>query len=177
MLSFDFTPTIAGTTISLRPLTAEDFEAVYLAASDPLIWEQHPVPLRYQREVFESSFFRDALASGALIITENASGQVIGSSRFYEWDPQKREVAIGYTFLARSHWGGVTNRELKQLMLDQAFRSADVVWFHVGVDNIRSRRAVEKIGGKFSHEAGREINGVVYSHAFYRIDAKDRSES
>jgi RimJ/RimL family protein N-acetyltransferase len=177
MATFNLTPTIVGETISLRRLTAEDFDAIYAAASDPLIWEQHPVPLRYQREVFECSFFRDALASGALIITDNASGKVIGSSRYYEWNPEKREVAIGYTFLARSHWGGGTNRELKGLMLDHAFRSAEVVWFHVGVDNIRSRKAVEKIGGKFSHEAGRVINGVVYAHAFYRIDAKDRSES
>lgn len=176
MSAFDFTPTIVGESISLRALTSEDFDVVYAAASDPLIWEQHPFSLRYQRDVFESGFFRGALASdGALVITDNASGKVIGSSRFYEWDPEKREVAIGFTFLARSHWGGDTNRELKRLMLDHAFRWAEVVWFHVGASNMRSRKAMEKIGGKFSHEEGKEIHGVVHVHAFYRVDAKSRS--
>jgi hypothetical protein len=50
---FEFTPTLDGETISLRPLQADDFDAVYAAASDPLVWEQHPFPLRYQREVLK----------------------------------------------------------------------------------------------------------------------------
>ncbi|MDF2446642.1 MAG: family N-acetyltransferase [Moraxellaceae bacterium] len=169
---FDFSPTLVGETISLRPLTADDFEAVYAAASDPLIWEQHPYPLRYRRDVFESGFWVSAVtAQGAFVITDNASGQVIGSSRYYEWDPAKQEVAIGFTFLRRSHWGGATNRELKRLMLEHAFRWARVVWFHVGSNNLRSRKAMEKIGGVFSHEEAKEIHGTVHVHAFYRIDA------
>ena len=169
---FDFTPTLVGETISLRPLRPEDFEAVYAAAADPLIWEQHPYPLRYQREVFTTGFWDSALQSaGALVITDNISGRIIGSSRFYEWNPGTREVAIGFTFLARSHWGGATNRELKRLMLAHAFREARVVWFHVGANNLRSRKAMEKIGGRFSHEEAKEIHGVTHVHAFYRIDA------
>lgn len=169
---FDFTPIIVGETISLRPLKAEDFEALYAAASDPLIWEQHPFPLRYQRDVFESGFFAGALASdGALIITDNASGSMIGSSRFYEWDSVKKEVAIGYTFLVRDYWGGCTNRELKRIMLAHAFRWARVAWFHVGVNNMRSRKAIEKIGGRYAHEETKEIHGVVHVHAYYKIDA------
>ena len=175
---FDFTPTLHGDTISLRPLTPEDFEAVHAAASDPLIWEQHPFPLRYRRDVFESSFWASAIESeGALVIVDNASGQVVGSSRFYEWNPEKREVAIGFTFLSRSHWGGATNRELKRLMLDHAFRWAGTVWFHVGSSNLRSRKAMEKIGGVFSHEEAKEIHGVVHVHAYYRIEAAKQPTS
>lgn len=169
---FDFGPTLVGESITLRPLSARDFEAVYAAAADPLIWEQHPYPMRYKRDVFESGFWASAINSdGALVITDNASGQVIGSSRFYEWDAARREVAIGFTFLSRSHWGGKTNRELKRLMLQHAFRWAKVVWFHVGSSNMRSRRAMEKIGGIFSHEETKEIHGTIHVHAFYRIDA------
>lgn len=169
---FDFAPTLLGESISLRALTADDFEAVYAAAADPLIWEQHPFPLRYQRDVFESGFWNSAIQSaGALVITDRATGNVIGSSRFYEWDPQQREVAIGYTFLSRSHWGGKTNRELKSLMLEHAFRWAKVVWFHVGSTNFRSRKALEKIGAVFSHEEAKEIHGTIHTHAFYRIEA------
>jgi RimJ/RimL family protein N-acetyltransferase len=168
---FDLQPTLVGETISLRPLVGDDFEALYASASDPLIWEQHPEPLRYQRQVFEE-FFAVALASGgALVVTDKASGQVIGTSRYYEWNPDKREVAIGYTFLVRSHWGGNTNRELKQLMLSHAFRWAKVIWFHVGKNNWRSRRAMEKVGAKLSHEASREHNGVMQEYVFFKIEA------
>jgi RimJ/RimL family protein N-acetyltransferase len=169
--AFDLQPTLVGQSISLRPLMAGDFDALFAVAADPLIWEQHPEPLRYQRPVFER-FFAAALASGgALVVTDNRSGEVIGSSRYYDWHPAGREVAIGYTFLARSHWGGTTNGEMKRLMLGHAFRSADVVWFHVGKNNWRSRKAMEKIGGRLSHQARRESNGTLQDFVFYRIDA------
>ena len=170
-LHFDLQPTLLGETVSLRPLKTADFELLYAAASDPLVWEQHPEPLRYQRNVF-AGFFAGAMASaGALVVTDKKSGKVIGSSRYYDWNPSEREVAIGYTFLARSHWGGETNREMKQLMLNHAFRWAKVVWFHIGKNNWRSRKATEKIGGRLSHEASRELNGVVHDYAFYKIEA------
>ena len=171
-LNFEFQPTLTGKRITLRPLRAEDFEAVYAAASDPLLWALHPEPTRYQREVFEQNFFAGALASNsAFVITDNATGRVIGSSRYYEWSPAEQAVAIGFTFLTRDCWGGSVNGELKQLMLSHAFRWARVVWFHIGTSNLRSRKAMEKIGGRFSHEEIKVMNGVEYPHAYYRIDA------
>ncbi|MEY4760567.1 MAG: hypothetical protein RLZZ200_423 [Pseudomonadota bacterium] len=169
---FDYTPHLSGARISLRPLRALDFERVHAAASDPLIWSQHPFPLRYRRDVFESGFWTSAInGEGALIITENATGEVIGSSRFYDWNPAAGEVAIGYTFLARRFWGGDTNRELKHLMLRHAFRWARRVWFHVGPDNIRSRKALEKLGATPAHEETVTIDGVPYVHVCYWLDA------
>ena len=168
---FDAQPTLVGETISLRPLSAEDFEPLYAVASDPLIWADHPEPVRYQRPVFER-FFDSALTSrSALVVTDKVSGEVAGSSRYYDWDPTVREVAIGYTFLARSRWGGATNREMKRLMLEHAFRWAGVVWFHVGMHNLRSRRAMEKIGGVRARDERRELNGIVHDYVVYRIDA------
>ena len=104
------------------------------------------------------------------MVIDNTTGEITGCSRYYEWNPDTREVAIGYTFLIRGRWGGVTNRELKQLMLDHAFRWARAVWFHVGKNNWRSRRAMEKIGGKLLHEAGREYNGVVHDYVYFKIE-------
>lgn len=170
-IAFDFQPTLVGTTITLRPLQADDFEALHQAASDPLIWAQHPEPTRYQRDVFERSFFKTAVASGsAFVVVDNATGQLVGSTRYYEWDAGKAEVAIGYTFITRSHWGGNTNGEMKRLMLDHAFQWAKRVWFHIGTDNIRSRKAVEKIGAVFSHEEVKVINGQSRETAFYKIE-------
>ena len=116
-------------------------------AADPLIWEQHPAKDRYQEEQFRV-FFREALESGgALVAIDTKDGRVIGSSRFHGYDGDKSEVEIGWTFLARSHWGGRYNGEMKQLMLQHAFRFVDRVVFLVGLHNRRSQRAVEKLGG------------------------------
>jgi len=113
------------------------------------------------------------VGASAFVVTENATGQVLGSTRYYEWDPESLEVAIGYTFLARSHWGGATNREMKRLLLDHAFHWAKVAWFHVGVTNWRSRRAMEKIGARLSHEEFKVVQGAEHIYAYYRIDAPD----
>ncbi len=171
--SFDLQPTLTGALIALRPLRADEFEALYAVASDPLVWELHPESDRWKREVFEL-FFAGALASkGALAAVDPATGRVIGGSRFYGHDPAARTVVIGYTFLARAYWGGRHNREMKKLMLDHAFRFVDAVLLHVGEDNLRSRRAVEKIGGVATRRfAAQDRHGAARMNVEYRI-AKD----
>jgi RimJ/RimL family protein N-acetyltransferase len=146
-MPFDLQPVLKSELLELRPLRSEDFHDLYAVASDPLIWEQHPVKDRYKAEVFEG-FFREALAAGgSLIAIDCKNGQVIGSSRFHGYDKEKSEIEIGWTFLARSYWGGSFNREMKQLMLRHAFQFVNSVIFLVGPQNLRSQRAVEKIGG------------------------------
>ncbi len=167
-MPFDLQPTLVGDLLELRPMSAEDFPALYTVAADPLIWEQHPCSDRYQRPVFEA-FFRDAMASGgALLALDRADGRVIGSSRYHGYDEAKSEVEIGWTFLARSHWGGVYNGEMKRLMLDHAFRFVRNVIFVVGATNFRSQRAVEKIGGI---RAGSRHEPDGRESAIFRIEA------
>ena len=144
---FDLQPTLNGALLTLRPLREDDFPALFAVASDRLIWEQHPNWDRYKEEVFRD-FFRVAMESkGALVAIDNADGQIIGSSRYFGYDREKNEVEIGWTFLARKYWGGVYNGEMKKLMLEHAFEHVDTVVFIIGETNLRSRRAVEKIGG------------------------------
>lgn len=146
-MSFDLQPTLKGKLVELRPLRDEDFDALFAVARDPLIWEQHPSTDRYKEDVFRA-FFREGLESGgALIAVDATDGRIIGSSRFHGYDEKNSEVEIGWTFLARSHWGGRYNGEMKELMLRHAFQFVDRVVFLIGPGNVRSRRAVEKIGG------------------------------
>jgi N-acetyltransferase len=146
-MPFDRQPVLKGSRLELRPLRAEDFDELYRAAADPLVWELHPVRDRYKEEVFRQ-YFRDALESGgALVALDAKTGSVIGSSRFHGYDEAKSEIEIGWTFLKRSHWGGVYNGEMKQLMLGHAFRFVESVIFIVGPNNLRSQKAVLKIGG------------------------------
>ena len=146
-MPFDLQPTLKSEMLELRPLLPDDFEALYAVASDPLIWEQHPNSDRYKPDVFRR-FFDEALESGgALIAIDRKIDRVIGSSRFHGYDLERSEIEIGWTFLARSHWGGAYNGEMKRLMLSHAFKFVDNVIFSVGANNLRSQRAVEKIGG------------------------------
>ncbi len=146
-MAFDLQPTLKGQLLKLPPLLAEDFHDLYGVASDPLIWEQHPSRDRYTEEVF-GEFFREALEiGGALVAIDSQDGQIIGSSRFHAYDEERSEIEIGWTFLARSHWGGRYNGEMKRLMLRHAFRFVESVVFLVGMQNLRSQRAVERIGG------------------------------
>src|SRR5262249_22919764 len=167
-MSFDLQPILKGELLELRPLGAEDFPDLYAVASDPLIWEQHPIKDRYKEEVFQV-FFREALESGgALIAIDSRDGQVIGSSRFHGYDQERSEIEIGWTFLARSHWGGIYNREMKQLMLRHAFRFVNSVVFLIDPQNLRSQRAVEKIGGV---RVGSRLDGGGRDSLVYRITA------
>ncbi len=146
-IPFELQPVLKGELLELRPLRPEDFHDLYGVASDPLIWEQHPAKDRYKAEVFEG-FFREVMESGgALIAIDGKNGQVIGSSRFHGYDKERSEIEIGWTFLARSYWGGIYNGEMKRLMLRHAFQFVNSVVFLVGPQNLRSQRAVEKIGG------------------------------
>ncbi|HNB21866.1 MAG TPA: GNAT family N-acetyltransferase [Candidatus Melainabacteria bacterium] len=146
---FELQPTLTGKLLKLRPLQPEDYDALYRAASDPLIWEQHPNSDRYKEEVFKGYFDGAIDCGGALIILDARTEEVIGSSRFYGLDENSSEIEIGWTFLTTKYWGGTYNRELKKLMLDHAFKYVDHVLFFVGPNNLRSRKAVEKLGAVY----------------------------
>jgi N-acetyltransferase len=148
-MQFDLQPRLTGELLELRPLRRADFDALFVAASDPLIWEQHPESDRYKRAVFQKYFDGAIESGGAFAIIERKSRRIIGSSRYCHLDLDAREIEIGWTFLERSFWGGRYNRELKTLMLDHAFRFVDRVVFVVGENNLRSQKALQKIGARF----------------------------
>ena len=170
---FERQPYLASADIQLRPLTAMDWMALFAAASDPQIWAGHPAHDRWREPVFRR-FFDQALASGgALVAIDPGSGAIIGASRYDFERAGPGEVEIGWTFLARSHWGGATNAAMKALMIGHALKSIDRVIFLIGETNLRSRRAMEKIGGVLTnryHDA--MLNGVPVRHLIYAIDAK-----
>jgi RimJ/RimL family protein N-acetyltransferase len=165
----DRQPVLEGERLLLRPLCEGDWDALYAVARDPLIWEIHPAHDRWKERVFRA-YFDDALANeGAIVVIDRASGAVLGSSRWQGYDPADGgSVEIGWTFLARSHWNGAYNPEIKRLMLAHAFNDVERVVFRVGETNLRSRRAMEKIGGRLTDTidrtqiAGREVRHVVY---------------
>ena len=167
---FDYQPVLRGDLLELRPLRAEDYDDLYAVASDPALWEQHPVQKRYEEGSFRAFFGESLESRGALIAIDTATQRVIGSSRFHGYDEEKDEVEIGWTFLARSHWGGLYNGEMKELMLRHAFQFVNGVIFLVESKNLRSQRAVEKIGGV---RVGARPDAAGRDSHLYRITASD----
>jgi N-acetyltransferase len=168
---FNLQPHLVGELLELRPLLADDWEGLFAAATDPMIWELHPAHDRYKEEVFRE-YFQEALASGgALVALDRKTQKIIGSSRYFWYGPEPSELEIGWTFLARAYWGGNYNGEMKRLMLDYAFTFVDHVIFRVGTTNLRSRKAIEKIGGVLTDRRERiTLNGNIVEHVVYQIN-------
>ena len=166
----DWQPTLRGERVTLRPIRTDDLGAMHAAASDPEVWAQHSETNRHERPVFER-FFQGALASGGgLVIIDNQDDRIIGSSRYYDWNPQDESVVVGYTYLERAYWGGATNREVKALMLAHAFQWARTIRFHVSPGNVRSQRALERLGARFEQQTMVSLFGVPSERMIYRMD-------
>lgn len=161
-------PTLTHKLVTLRPLLQGDYEELYHVAKDPAIWEQHPARDRYKREVFQI-FFEDAIKSqGALVALDTSSQKIIGSTRFKLSQSDHNAVEIGWTFLAKEKWGGTYNGVMKKLMINYALQHVDHVIFYIDKSNIRSQKAVEKIGGRIitepdlEHLVRKEPNYLTY---------------
>ena len=166
----DRQPVLEGERLLLRPLTEGDWDGLFAVASNPGVWEFHPCTDRCEEPVFRM-FFEDALVKGgALAVTDKATGEIIGSSRFQGHDPEKSVVEIGWSFLARPRWGQGYNAEMKRLMLAHALRFVECVTFRVGEDNILSRRAMTKIGGMLTDRVEMvEYRGLQLPHVIFEI--------
>jgi RimJ/RimL family protein N-acetyltransferase len=113
---------------------------------------------------------------GAFAVIERRSGRIIGSSRYWNLKPAESEVEIGWTFLEREFWGGRHNGELKSLMLAHAFRFVDRVVFVIGENNLRSQKAIEKIGAQRVATVDRpSADGTVRRNVIYALDRSNVS--
>lgn len=152
-------PILENDFVQLIPLEESDFESLYSVASDPEIWEQHPNKDRYKREIFQN-FFQGAMESkGAFKILDKNTGEIAGSTRFYDYNQDDNSILIGYTFYATKFWGSKLNPQVKKLMLDYIFQFVNKVYFHVGKSNIRSQKAMEKLGAK-------KVDEVIVAYAY-----------
>jgi N-acetyltransferase len=163
-------PTLSDDVVTLRPLRADDWDVLFAVASDPEIWAIHPAHDRWQEPVFRTYFEESLASNGGLLALDKATGKVIGASRYDIRVCLEGEVEIGWTFLARSHWGGTYNHAIKRLMLEEAFAQGfHTAIFLVGGTNLRSRAAMVKIGGQLTDRsfmwdmAGKDVNHLIYA--------------
>lgn len=170
---FDIQPNLTGKSVILRPLVPADFDALFAVASDPEIWAMHPFRDRYKKDVFDG-FFADAIASGgAFAILDKGTREIIGGTRFGGYHAGCDEIEIGWTFFATAYWRTGINREVKALMLNHIFAFVRVVVFQVGASNLRSRTAVERLGGRLVFEHQREHGGQYHDYTTYHLTRED----
>lgn len=147
-MTFNIQPILENEQLILYPLQESDFEDLYLVASDPKIWEQHPNKDRWKKEVFRN-FFNGAMESkGAFKIVDKTTGKIIGCTRYYDYNEEENHILIGYTFYNTSCWGKGINPLVKKLMLDYIFQYVPKVHFHVGASNLRSQIAIGRLGAE-----------------------------
>ena len=166
----DRQPTLEGERVTLRPLRADDYDALFAIAGDPAVWEQHPVHVRWREEVF-IDFFKDALVNeGALVVIDRATDAIIGTSQFREGEDEDGPFAeIGWTFFSPKVWGKGINPEVKRLMIAHALSHYDRVHFKVGETNYRSRIALERIGAERTRKThltqyqGKRVLHLIYA--------------
>ncbi|WP_369026953.1 GNAT family N-acetyltransferase [Qipengyuania sp. RANM35] len=165
----DRQPTLETERLTIRPMTEADREPLYAIASDPMIWEQHPIHDRWKREVFDAFFDEGMESGGALAIVRKSDGQILGSSQYKGFDPDDGgSIEVGWTYLDRSCWGKGINPEMKRAMLAHAFQDLATVRFRVGDTNYRSRNALEAIGAvrteryELAKYQGKRIVHLVY---------------
>lgn len=173
-MKIDWRPvSLENSLIRLIPIVEADFDVLFEVASDPLIWEQHPLKDRYKKEVFQI-YFDGILNDGyAFLIIEKATNTIIGSTSYYNYNPIDSSITIGYTFLARHYWGKAYNKSSKKLLIDYAFQFVDKVYFYIGEKNIRSQIAILRNGAKKVDEVYLNGNGDPILHYVYLIEKED----
>jgi RimJ/RimL family protein N-acetyltransferase len=169
METVSWQPALENELVLLRPVNRADYEELYQAASDPLIWEQHPAYNRHERQEFDT-FFEESLDSGkSFVIIDKATNKIIGSTRYYDYDPEDSSIKIGFTFLDRAHWGGSYNYAKKQLLIDYAFRYVDKVIFEIAEENIRSQKGNARFGLEEVAHFMKDIKGVKFPYISFQL--------
>ena len=181
-MDFSLQEVLSNEHVLMQPLQQDDFESLFAQAANKQVWDQHPNKNRYQREVFQN-FFQGAMESkGAFAVIDRETEQIIGSTRFYDYDKVENSIYIGYTFYGKQFWGKNYNADVKKLMLDYIFQFVNVVDFHVGSENLRSQKAMKKLGAEnlgenmvayFGEESKMNITYRITKEAWLNIAASN----
>lgn len=170
--------TLTGPTVALVSLEKVHFTALESLAKDPRIWEHYPFDLsdslRFQRIFTAALKEREKGSQFPFTIIERHSDQIVGSTRFLDIQPQHKKLEIGFTWIHPRYWGSQVNLECKWLLLTHCFEKMGCVRVQLKTDenNIRSRKAIEKIGGQFEGVLRHDMLRDDHTHrnsAYYSI--------
>jgi RimJ/RimL family protein N-acetyltransferase len=170
--------TLAGKLVELKPLDGSHFVELAIVASEKKIWSFLPldcsVAENFQTVYSEALEERNNGNQYPFVIALRSTGALIGSTRLLDIQPAHRKLEIGWTWMHPDHWGTAVNLECKLLLMSFCFEQLKAirVQLKTGDNNLRSRKAIEKIGGTFEGILRKERirpNGTVRNSAFYSI--------
>lgn len=169
---------LTGKTVSLQPLEHSHFDELIALAGDNRIW-QHYIFDASRKEVFRKSLddallAREKRTQYPWVIVHKPTGKLIGSTRLMDIVPEHRKLEIGWTWLIPDFWGTGINEACKLLLLTFCFEALKTarVLLKTDENNVRSRNAIEKIGGKFEGILRNDMireNGTHRNSAYYSI--------
>ncbi|WP_433329121.1 GNAT family N-acetyltransferase [Spirillospora sp. CA-294931] len=149
-------PVLTGRYVRLAPLALDHAEGLFAAGKDPGVWtwlgDAQPADVEGTRAIIREALDRcEERARLPWVQIERSTGEVAGTTSFYEIEPFHRRLCIGYTWLgARWHRTGI-NTEAKLLLLGRAFDELGAcrVGWHTDALNERSRAAIQRLGASF----------------------------
>lgn len=144
--------TLRGRLVRLEPMTDDHVPALCRVGLDPDLWRWIPTAVTTPEEM--SAYVAAALDEQRhglalpFVIFDQASGEVIGSTRYGNVEPLDRRLEIGWTWLAAAHQRTGANTEAKLLLLTHAFETLGAIRVELKTDalNERSRRAIQRLG-------------------------------
>lgn len=138
--------------VVLEPLSLEHVPALEAAAADGELWNlwftSAPAPGQARGYVEKAL---QGQADGLMLpfaVREASSGEIVGTTRYYDYAPELPRLAIGYTWYAKRWQKSHLNTACKRLLLHHAFGTIDcvAVEFHADHRNLDSQRAIERLG-------------------------------
>ncbi|WP_109127244.1 GNAT family N-acetyltransferase [Dyella sp. C11] len=140
--------------VALEPLTSDHAPALEAAASDGELWNlwftSAPAPGEAAGYIAKALAGHQAGLMLPFVVREKSSGEIVGTTRFYDFVNDPRRVAIGYTWYAKRWQKSHLNTACKRLLLRHAFETLGcvAVEFHTDHRNLDSQRAIERLGAQ-----------------------------
>lgn len=167
-----------GALVELVPLEEKHFEELTVLAGEKRIWEFIPIDMSTKEKCFEA--FADAIlerekgAQFPFVIVHKKERKIIGSTRLMNIEPAHKKLEIGWTWLFPDYWATAVNLECKLLLLTFCFEELKAIRVQLKTDenNIRSRKAIEKIGGQYEGVLRHDMiraNGTIRNSAYFSI--------
>ncbi|MFT7465202.1 MAG: RimJ/RimL family protein N-acetyltransferase [Pseudohongiellaceae bacterium] len=182
--AFDPRPTVLqGVHATLQPLTLAHLDDLLLAGGDEDIWRWMPQAYFLDRPL-ALEWIEAALAEAAegqavpFAMIDNASGRAVGSTRLFDFRREHRALEIGWTWIGTAHQRTAINTECKRLLLGYAFEQMGALRVQLKTDsrNVRSRTAIQRIGGQYEGTLRNHVllpSGDHRHSAFFGITADE----
>ena len=170
--------TLTGKTVDLVSLEKTHFAELEALAKDKRIWEFYPLDGTNSdtfNRAFETALTEREIGNQfPFVVFHKPDNKIIGSTRFLDIQPLHRKLEIGWTWLHPDYWATSVNLECKWILLTCCFERlhASRVQLKANDKNVRSRKAIQKIGGQFEGILRNDMineNQTKRSSAYYSI--------